>query len=51
MKRGQLWTPRGAPAERFYERHGWRRTGRILWWEWAGMHIVGFVKPLREAAD
>jgi len=48
---GRLWTPRGAPAERFYARHGWRRNGRILWWEWAGMHIVGFVKPLAGGPD
>ena len=51
MKRGCLWTPRGGPAERFYERHGWRRDGRLLWWEWADMEIVGFAKPLGGAAD
>jgi GNAT superfamily N-acetyltransferase len=46
MTKGHLWTPRGGPAEGFYEHREWRRNGRILWWEAAGMHIVGFVKPL-----
>ena len=46
MEKGCLWTPLGAPASRFYQRHGWRRDGRIFWWEWAGMQIVGFVKSL-----
>jgi GNAT superfamily N-acetyltransferase len=46
MTRGHLWTPMGAPAASFYARQGWLRDGRILWWEAADMHIVGFVKPL-----
>jgi hypothetical protein len=41
----------GAPAAGFYARHGWEPNGRILWWEAAGMNIVGFVKPLRGRAD
>ena len=45
-KEGHLWTPMGTPAAGFYARHGWRPNGRVLWWEAAGMHIVGFVKPL-----
>jgi GNAT superfamily N-acetyltransferase len=48
---GRLWTPRGAAAEGFYGRHGWRRSGEIRWAEPADMHIVGFVKSLAEAAD
>ena len=51
VTQGHLWTPQGAPAERFYTRLGWRRNGRIRWWEAAGMHIAGFVKPLRGSAD
>jgi GNAT superfamily N-acetyltransferase len=48
---GRLWAPRGAAAEDFYGRHGWRRSGEIRWAEPADMHIVGFVKSLAEAAD
>jgi GNAT superfamily N-acetyltransferase len=50
-REGHLWTPMGAPAAGFYARHGWVPNGRILWWEAAGMNIVGFVKPLRGRAD
>jgi hypothetical protein len=50
MAKGRLWTPRGAAAEGFYCRNGWQRTGEIRWAEPADMHVVGFVKPLADAA-
>ena len=42
----QLWTPDGAPAERFYAAQGWRRDGRVAWHEWVGLTVVGYAKPL-----
>jgi GNAT superfamily N-acetyltransferase len=42
----QLWTPEGAPAERFYAASGWRRDGRVAWHDWIGLTVVGYAKPL-----
>jgi GNAT superfamily N-acetyltransferase len=42
----QLWTPDGAPAERFYAAQGWRRDGRVAWHEWVGLTVVGYAKSL-----
>jgi GNAT superfamily N-acetyltransferase len=42
----QLWTPDGAPAERFYRAQGWLRTERRLWHEWLGLTVVGYEKTL-----
>jgi GNAT superfamily N-acetyltransferase len=42
----QLWTPEGAPAERFYVAHGWRRDGRSGWDDWLGLQMVGYAKRL-----
>ncbi len=42
----ELWTPEGAPAERFYAAQGWRRDGRIAWHGWLGLTVVGYAKPL-----
>jgi len=42
----QLWTPRDAPARRFYEAAGWRHDGREQWLEELALPIVAYVKPL-----
>ena len=42
----QLWTPREAPARRFYEASGWRHDGREQWLADIGLPIVAYVKPL-----
>jgi GNAT superfamily N-acetyltransferase len=42
----QLWTPREAPARRFYEATGWRHDGREQWLEELALPIVAYVKPL-----
>jgi GNAT superfamily N-acetyltransferase len=42
----QLWTPREAPARRFYEAAGWRHDGREQWLADLGLPIVAYVKPL-----
>jgi GNAT superfamily N-acetyltransferase len=42
----QLWTPDGAPAERFYAAQGWRRDGRVAFHEWVGLTVVSYAKPL-----
>ncbi len=44
--REQLWTPKGAPAERFYEARGWRRDGRDEWHPWVGLGMVGYARNL-----
>jgi GNAT superfamily N-acetyltransferase len=44
--REQLWTPKGAPAERFYVARGWQRDGRREWHPWAGLEMVGYAKGL-----
>jgi GNAT superfamily N-acetyltransferase len=42
----QLWTPREAPARRFYEAQGWRHDGREQWLADLALPIVAYVKPL-----
>jgi GNAT superfamily N-acetyltransferase len=42
----QLWTPAGAPAERFYLARGWRRDGRSGWDGWLGLEMVGYATRL-----
>ena len=42
----QLWTPREAPARRFYEAAGWRHDGREQWLAELGLPIVAYVKSL-----
>ena len=44
--REQLWTPKGAPAERFYVALGWRLDGRREWHPWAGFEMVGYAREL-----
>ena len=45
--REQLWTPEGAPAERFYAARGWKRDGRRAWHPWVGLEVVGYARDLR----
>lgn len=42
----QLWTPREAPARRFYEASGWRHDGREQWLADLALPIVAYVKSL-----
>jgi GNAT superfamily N-acetyltransferase len=42
----QLWTPRDAPARRFYEATGWRHDGREQWLAELALPIVAYVKSL-----
>jgi len=42
----QLWTPRDAPARRFYEATGWVHDGRAQWLAELGLPIVAYVKAL-----
>ncbi|MGI8781704.1 MAG: GNAT family N-acetyltransferase [Solirubrobacteraceae bacterium] len=42
----QLWTPRDAPARRFYEVAGWRHDGREQWLAELALPIVAYVKAL-----
>jgi GNAT superfamily N-acetyltransferase len=44
--RERLWTPNGAPAEKFYLARGWRLDGRREWHPWAGLEMVGYAKAL-----
>jgi GNAT superfamily N-acetyltransferase len=44
--RVQLWTPDGAPAERFYVAQGWQLDGRREWHPWVGLEMVGYAKAL-----
>jgi GNAT superfamily N-acetyltransferase len=44
--REQLWTPRGAPAERFYAVRGWRPNGRTDWNPWVALDMVGYSRDL-----
>ena len=44
--REQLWTPEGAPAERFYASRGWTRDGRTDWHPWVGLSMVGYSRDL-----
>jgi GNAT superfamily N-acetyltransferase len=45
-EREQLWTPNGAPAEKFYVAQGWRLDGRREWHPWVGLEMVGYAKAL-----
>lgn len=42
----RLWTPEGAGARRFYEKHGWRPDGRRKWHDRLQLHILGYEKPI-----
>jgi hypothetical protein len=42
----RLWTPAGAPAERFYAAQGWARDGRAAWDGWLGLAMVGYATRL-----
>ena len=42
----QLWTPREAPARRFYEAAGWRPDGREQWLAELALPIVAYVRSL-----
>jgi GNAT superfamily N-acetyltransferase len=42
----QLWTPRDAPARRFYEATGWRHDGREVWMAELSLPLVAYIKPL-----
>jgi GNAT superfamily N-acetyltransferase len=44
--REQLWTPDGAPAERFYAARGWARDGRREWHPWVALEMVGYSRAL-----
>jgi GNAT superfamily N-acetyltransferase len=44
--RERLWTPNGAPAERFYVAQGWHLDGRREWHPWVGLEMVGYAKDL-----
>jgi GNAT superfamily N-acetyltransferase len=44
--RAQLWTPDGAPAQKFYVARGWRLDGRREWHPWAALEMVGYGKAL-----
>jgi GNAT superfamily N-acetyltransferase len=46
----RLWTPEGAPAQRLYERNGWRPDGRRAY-DRSRLWVVGYAKPLAVAAD
>jgi GNAT superfamily N-acetyltransferase len=42
----QLWTPRDAPARRFYEATGWRHDGRTQFFAELQLPLVAYLKPL-----
>jgi GNAT superfamily N-acetyltransferase len=46
FSREVLWTPEGAPAERFYVSRGWERDGRGAWHPWVGLRVVGYARDL-----
>jgi len=46
FEREMLWTPEGAPAERFYAARGWERDGRRAWHQWVGLMVVGYARDL-----
>jgi len=46
FREAQLWTPREAPARRFYEARGWRHDGREQWLDELALPIVAYVKAL-----
>jgi len=45
-ERMRLWTPVGAPAERFYRACGWAPDGRRGLNPWLGLEVVGYAKAL-----
>jgi GNAT superfamily N-acetyltransferase len=47
----QLWTPVGAPAERFYRACGWAPDGRRGLNPWLGLAVVGYSKSLPAPGD
>jgi hypothetical protein len=42
----QLWTPRDAPARRFYDARGWRADGREQFSEDLALALVGYCRQL-----
>jgi GNAT superfamily N-acetyltransferase len=42
---GRLYTPQGAPAERFYVARGWIADGRVAWHHVLGFAVVGYARP------
>jgi GNAT superfamily N-acetyltransferase len=42
----QLWTPREAPARRFYEAYGWHHDGREHWTDELRLPLVAYTKAL-----
>jgi GNAT superfamily N-acetyltransferase len=47
----QLWTPVGAPAERFYRACGWAADGRRGLNPWLGLEVLGYAKSLPQPGD
>jgi hypothetical protein len=43
---GRLFTPQGAPAERFYLAQGWVADGRLAWHHVLGFPVVGYAREL-----
>ena len=43
---GRLFTPQGAPAERFYAERGWIADGRLAWHQILGFAVVGYAREL-----
>jgi GNAT superfamily N-acetyltransferase len=43
---GRLYTPQGAPAERFYAARGWIADGRLAWHHVLGFSVVGYAREL-----
>ena len=46
LRRAQLWTLEGSPAERLYGALGWARDGRRELFAPTGLNIVAYVKAL-----
>jgi GNAT superfamily N-acetyltransferase len=46
FRRGRLYTPQGAPAERFYAAHGWTPDGRLAWHHVLRFAVVGYALEL-----
>jgi GNAT superfamily N-acetyltransferase len=47
----RLWTPAGAPAERFYRACGWAPDDRRGLNPWLGLEVVGYAKSLPLPGD
>lgn len=43
---GRLFTPQGAPAERFYRARGWTPDGRLAWHHVLRFPVVGYALEL-----